>query len=120
VDRRGLVRGRVVASSGRVLLAHAVQPRGFAQRLRGLIGRAALDAQEGWWFTACPAVHTIGMRYPIDVVHLCARGTILRLVHGLAPFRLSACAHGAQVLELRAGAIERLGLCAGQRLAFVP
>lgn len=110
--------GQVTDAQGRVLLAHAVQPVGFAQRLRGLIGRAALDEREAWWFEHCSAVHTFGMRRAIDVLHLGTQGSILRLDHALPPCRISLCRRGRHVLELRAGGAQALGLEVGQILEF--
>lgn len=116
--RRGLLQGCVVDTQGRVLLSHVVVPRGFWQRLRGLIGRAPLGEHEGWWFEDCHAVHTLGLRVPIDVLHLSSQGAILRIVPAVAPCRYSACVRATRVLELRAGAALALGLRHGQRLEF--
>jgi uncharacterized protein len=39
-----------------------------AARRKGLLGRDSLFAGEGLWILPCQAVHTVGMRFPIDLV----------------------------------------------------
>jgi len=42
--------------------------RGFFPRAIGLLGRAGLPEDTTIWLDPCRAVHTWGMRFPIDVV----------------------------------------------------
>ena len=114
----GIERGQVCDVQGRVLFANAFHPSGFFVRLRGLIGRKALRESEAWWFSRCSAVHTCGMRFPIDVLHLSSAGVVLRVCAELAPNRISAMRCGSSVLELAAGSAHRLGLRAGLQLRF--
>ncbi len=61
-------------------------------------------------------VHTFGMRYPIDVVHLDPRGRVLE-IRTLIPNRLGPRARGTRsVLELAAGEASRMGVEQGIRL----
>lgn len=57
-------------------------------------------------FEPAAQVHTIGMRYPIDVV-LCDRDlVVLRIVRGLRPLRVTKWVRGARVVvELPAGSL---------------
>lgn len=113
-------RGRVFdIDAGTVLFAAATRPIGYFARLRGLIGRCAPDLHEAWWFTHCAAVHTLGMRFAIDIVHLDGAGRVLRIRPEVKPARLSAAAKGRQVMELTAGAAAYKGLRTGQTLRFV-
>jgi protein-S-isoprenylcysteine O-methyltransferase Ste14/uncharacterized membrane protein (UPF0127 family) len=80
-------------------------------RLRGLLGTTRLDPGDGLWLVPCRQVHTIGMRYPIDVVFLDGTRRVVRRVSALSPGRLSprvVAAHS--VLELPAGTLEKVGL----------
>lgn len=91
-------------------------------RLRGLLGRSALapEAREGLLLKPCGSVHTIGMRYPIDVVFLDAEGFVLHVQERLAPLRASACRGARQALELFAGGAERFRPQQGERLVWRP
>ncbi len=85
-------------------------------RMRGLLWRPALGPAQAMLLRPCNLVHTLGMRYPIDVVFLRRDGTVLRIAPALPPRRM--CGHwGAdEVLELAAGEAARCGLAPGTRL----
>ena len=86
---------------------------GFFARLRGLLGRPAPDPGAAVWLIPCRQVHSVGMRYAIDVVHLDAQGTILRIAR-LEPWRMSRYVVASlSILELAAGEANRLGLEVG-------
>ncbi len=85
-------------------------------RTRGLLGRARLCANEGMLIKKCSSVHTVGMRYPIDIIFLRSDGHILRVVSSLCPLRLSVCKGAAMVLELSAGCAHALQLKPGVQL----
>jgi uncharacterized membrane protein (UPF0127 family) len=74
-------------------------------RRRGLLGRDGIDG--AMLIKPAASVHTIGMRFPIDVAHLDAEGRVLRLAtmkrNRLGPF----VPRSKAVLEAEAGAFER-------------
>lgn len=86
-------------------------------RAIGLLATARLDHPAGLWITPCASVHTVGMRYPIDLVYLDRERRILKTVTALKPWRASACRGAVSVIELRAGLVSALGLRAGQRVS---
>ena len=87
----------------------------FAERLRGLLGRPPLGKGEGVCIEPCKQVHTFGMRFPLDVLHLDENGVILS-IETLAPWRFGRYNHrAASVLEIRAGEASRLGLNPGNK-----
>ncbi len=68
----------------------------------------------------CASVHTLGMRYPIDLAYLAGDGRVLKTVAGLRPLRLSACPRAEMTLEMRAGTLAELGLTSGDRMLWEP
>jgi len=56
-------------------------------RLRGLLGRQPLNQGEGILLRPCNLVHTVGMRYPIDVVFLRRDGLVLKVAPAVVPCR---------------------------------
>lgn len=82
-------------------------------RARGLLGRPPLAREEGLWLLPCRTVHTLGMRYTLDLVFLDRDGKICRCVPGLRPGRAAGCRAARSVLELAAGSIGELGLRPG-------
>lgn len=83
-----------------------------AQRRTGLLGRDALDG--ALLIDRCRWVHTVGMRFPIDVAFLDADGEVLKVVH-MKRHRIGLpVRHARQVIEAQAGAFGRWGLAVGQ------
>lgn len=56
-------------------------------RVRGLLGRPAPAARAGMLITRCRSVHTIGMRYAIDVVFLDESWRVVDVVPDVQPWR---------------------------------
>jgi uncharacterized membrane protein (UPF0127 family) len=99
-----------LVSSGRVL-ASAEVAGGRRDAARGLLGRDGVDGV--FVIPRCRWVHTLGMRFPIDVAHLAADGTVLRTAR-MARWRLGMPVRQAQtVVEAEAGAFARWGLVVG-------
>ena len=87
-------------------------------RMRGLLGRRGLAPGHGMLFTRTHAIHTAGMRFPIDVVFL-DRELVVGSVAAHVPAWRTASHRGARwTLELAAGEAERLGLSEGRRLVI--
>jgi uncharacterized protein len=99
-----------LVTDGRVL-ASAEVLAGRRDRARGLIGR---DGAEGAVVLAkCRWIHTVGMRFPLDVAYLDRDGIVLKTVRmnrnrlGLPVTKAST------VVEAEAGAFARWGLHVG-------
>lgn len=91
------------------------------ERLVGLLGRRSLDEGECVLLSPCSSVHTIGMRFAIDVVYLDRDGMVLKVVRDLLPWRWSLGGRRARmVLELAAGEAKRLGIEPGMFLRPLP
>jgi uncharacterized membrane protein (UPF0127 family) len=86
-------------------------------RMRGLLGRSGLDAGEGMLFPRTGSVHTMFMRFPIDVVFLDAELRVLS-VRAAVPAWRAVKERGAKwTLELAAGEAARNGITPGTQLA---
>ena len=104
--------GEVVASSVDMALTRS-------DRRRGLLGRESIAPDHAMFIAPCIAIHTVGMGFPIDVAFVDARGTVVRLVHSMAPWRLAASIGGCAVIELAAGRLAEYGVKIGDRLSLV-
>lgn len=101
----------------------------FLSRFCGLMLSKPLPPGHGLLITRCPNVHSLFMRYPIDVIYLDQGGLVTRCTAGLKPWRASSgqsrlAGHAtAHTLELPAGSIGCLGIKPGDRLqhpAIIP
>ena len=111
---------RVVNRTRETLLGDKVRTAGtFLSRLVGLLGTAAIAEGGGLWIAPCRSVHTLGMRYPIDVAFLDARGVVVGIQEGLPPNRIGRFFRDARgALELRAGTLAATATATGDRLEF--
>ena len=91
---------------------------GFFRRGLGLLGRKRLPQGHGLLIKPAWSVHTWFMRFPIDVVFLDRRLTVLKVRTQMRPWHAAARFGAESALELPAGECERLGLEVGDRLAW--
>lgn len=83
-------------------------------RSRGLLGRDGIEG--ALLLRPAKAVHTLGMRFAIDVAY-CDRELVVLETRRMARWRLGAPRWKAScVLEAEAGAFERWGLTVGDEL----
>lgn len=90
--------------------------RGFLDRLIGLAWRSVIDPDQAFLIERCRAVHTFGMRVPIDVVFISEQGVVTSVFEGLAPCRMAACLSGAHVIEFAHGLISKLKIMPGNEI----
>jgi uncharacterized membrane protein (UPF0127 family) len=91
-----------------------------ATRRRGLLGRERLAPGEGLWIIPCEAIHTFGMRFPIDLVYLDRKKLVKKVKTNVAPGRLSGCFSAFSTIELPAGTVLDTQTKPGDRLEFSP
>jgi uncharacterized protein len=79
--------------------------QGMWKRLKGLLGTHDLPSDHACWIIPCNSVHTVGMRYPIDVYFLDRANKIISIIEDMKPNRFSPLVFGAHsVLEFKSGA----------------
>jgi hypothetical protein len=88
------------------------------KRNKGLLGRSRLAPGEGLWILPCEAVHTFGMKFPIDLIYLDGRNRIRKLCDDVPPWRLSVCLTAHSILELPSGTIQETETRRGDTLEF--
>ena len=115
----------LVGPKGNVLASTVRRARTPRQRARGLLGAPELKSGECLWLAGCSrllagdAVHTFGIRYPIDVLFCDRHGGVVYVVRSLRPRRVSPFVKGARhIIEFPAGTIEK-DLRPGERVALI-
>ena len=104
-------------TQGNTLATHATIADGLCERLIGLLGRASLPAGEALVFPQCWSIHTIGMRFPIDVIFIDRAWRVAVLKPAVPPGRMIWPVHAAWgVIEMAAGAIQACELIVGDQL----
>lgn len=83
-------------------------------RRRGLLGRDGIEG--AMVLRPARSVHTIGMRFAIDVAHVDADMAVISVVT-MVPWRVGRPRrHARQVIEAEAGAMQRWGIEPGVRV----
>ena len=96
------------------VLAHVEVADSLVARLKGLMGRR--DLEGAILLRPARSVHTVGMRFAIDVAY-CDKDLRVLCTLTMRPLRIGRPRPKAHaVIEARAGAFERWGLEAGDAL----
>jgi uncharacterized protein len=115
--RVSLVRIRRTAD-GAVVCERCEVPESAFGRARGLLGRDGLEPGGGMLIDRAGSVHMFFMRFPIDVVFLDRNRKVVRIVHGLRPWRVAGARKAVATLELPVGAVGEAGLEEGDVLVL--
>src|SRR6187549_4056125 len=107
-----------VKVDGRETDVRAFRASSFTARMFGLLGRRPLERGEALWLKPCASVHTLGMRYPIDVVFLDRDGAVVGMRSALGPRRVAGASDARSVLELPANLGDELGIRPGVRVTL--
>jgi uncharacterized membrane protein (UPF0127 family) len=73
--------------------------RGYIERLVGLAWSRRPRAL-ALLIPRCRSVHTVGMRFPLDLYWLDAGGDVVRVDRGVPPWRIARCARARSVIEI--------------------
>ena len=98
------------------VLASAEVARGVWERTRGLLGRDREAVTGALVLRPCRQIHTLGMRFPIDVAFCDRHGRVLR-TRTVAPWRVTRLVwRSGFVVEAAAGAFDRWQLRPGDTI----
>jgi uncharacterized membrane protein (UPF0127 family) len=96
-------------------IAHEVRiAYSLGARLRALSRERSLPTRAGLLLTPARGIHTLGMRFAVDVVFLTPQMRVIGLAPCVQPWRVLLAPRGTgRVLELAAGQIAATGLKPG-------
>jgi uncharacterized protein len=90
------------------------------KRKTGLLKHDRLESGEGLWITPCEGVHTVGMKFPIDVLFLNKKRKVVKIRTAMPRWRLALCLWAHSVLELPSGTAAATQTAAGDQLELEP
>ncbi len=91
-----------------------------ASRKRGLLGRQTFDPSSAFILAPCSAIHTVAMRFAIDVVFARRDGVVVQVRQAVKPWRITWASFAFAAIELLSGVSERGVIAAGDRLQVEP
>jgi uncharacterized membrane protein (UPF0127 family) len=77
-----------------------------AERLKGLARLDAMPASYALHLPRCRSIHTIGMRFALDLVWLGADGRPVRVDRAVPPNRVRSCLRARSVVEANASTAD--------------
>lgn len=79
----------------------------FMTRLLGLMFSSGLGEKDGLLFYPSNSIHTFFMNYPIDVVFMDKKDTVVKFIPSMKPWRMTRMYFGAyKVLEMMGGSLQ--------------
>ena len=91
----------------------------FWLRLRGLLGATSLQQEEGLILVGEKSIHTLFMKFPIDVLYVDKNYNVIRIDTYMAPYRLGPFVpRSAYVLEMPTGTVTSTATEVGDQLIF--
>jgi uncharacterized membrane protein (UPF0127 family) len=103
----------VIASDVRLALTRA-------ERRQGLLGQDSLDPSAALVLSPCSSIHTMFMRFAIDVIFVDRDGRAVRIVTDLPPWRIAVAARAYAVVEFSAGSVRTRDVRIGDELYLDP
>ncbi|MGH9580907.1 MAG: DUF192 domain-containing protein [Terriglobales bacterium] len=91
-------------------------------RLMGLMGtnRESFPDGHGLWIVPCHGVHTMAMRYPIDVVYLDPENVVVHVEENVKPWRMTPVnMEAATVLEVPPHTVWNTGTKVGDQIEII-
>ena len=111
----------VDVTSGRHLASRVTLAASPWTRLVGWLFRARVESDEGLWFPACGAIHTLGMRTAIDLIFLDRDDRVCWTQAGVPPGRqFISCRSAHALLEMGPGFLARCKVPIGHVLRLEP
>jgi hypothetical protein len=105
----------VNTSKGTTLATRALVANTIQERTTGLLNRSSLENGEGLIIPGCKRIHSIGMKFPIEVIFLSDDGQVVRC-GVLTPGGFAGAAQSDVVIELPIGTIGKTGTLPGDYL----
>jgi uncharacterized membrane protein (UPF0127 family) len=97
---------------------HVILATTLFARMRGLLGRKSLGAETAMVIDPCSSIHTLGMKFALDVVFLDSKNKITAIARAVKPgrFWVSGGWSCRRVVESEAGCLDLSRLHIGDML----
>ena len=110
---------RLATSTGTTVAGDVAVADNPYRRFMGLMGKRELKDGVGLYLKPCSSIHMFFMRFPIDVAFVDKDNRVVRLYHGLRPWRMSRIVRQAKAaIELPSGALAQAGVGVGDLLTM--
>jgi len=106
--------------NGKELSNNVIVAEGLFKRMKGLLGKSEMRHGESLWIKPCNSIHTLFMKFPIDVIFLNRKCEVIAIIKNLKPNRMTRLYPKAtSVLELPAGTIDTTDAEIGDKIEII-
>ncbi len=106
-----------IKKQGVVLASNVEAAYSFISRFRGLMFRKAIADDYALHIKPCNQIHMLNMKFAIDVIYLDKALNVVKVDENVQPGKICKTVKAAHsVLEVRSGAVSRLGINQGDKL----
>ncbi len=107
------------SSDKNIIIPKVKQTETIVERTQGLLGKPPLGEDEALWIIPCNSIHTIGMKYSLDIIYVNRSGKVEKIIENILPLRASFCLSAHSTIELKAGAVAKTGIRVGHTIQWI-
>jgi len=106
--------------TGAIVADHLLTAFDSETRRRGLLAYASMPEGAAMVIAPTNAVHTVFMKFAIDLLFVAKDGRVVKARGDVRPWRMSGAWRGHAVIELEAGALRRTAVRVGDQVTVLP
>lgn len=95
---------------------HLIIAENFLLKAKGLLGKISIPEDTALLLVSCRAVHTMFMKFPIDVVFLDKNFVVKKTVYNMVPWKTAYCKDSQYAIELSEGTVKTKRILLNDRL----
>lgn len=107
----------VILKNGKVITENAETAYSFFRRFRGLMFRKSIEEDYALHIKPCNQIHTLNMRFAIDVIYLSDSGEVVKIDENVKPGKICKTVKNAKsVIEVNSSAAAKFDIREGDML----
>ncbi|MFX0136080.1 MAG: DUF192 domain-containing protein [Candidatus Hodarchaeota archaeon] len=107
-------------TKNKILPYKVILAKNLFSRLIGLLGKSKLNSQCAIHIVPCNGIHTLGMKFPIDVLFLNSKGMAIKLFSNLSPNKITNVIRSSHsVIELSANSLSETDIQIGDYIQVI-
>lgn len=92
----------------------------FYTRLKGLLGKKDIKSRCGLIIKPCNSIHTIGMKFTIDVAFISNDNRVIHIINQMSPGKISPIIkNSSYCIETKGGQLDDLTLSIGDEIEYI-
>lgn len=108
-------------TKNQLIATHVEVANTFIKRAIGLLSKKSLDKQHCMWFDDCRSIHTLGMRFSLDIIFVDKKMVVKKVLYNVKPGRFMTMPvwSARSAFEFSAGSLADHSIQPGDQLDMV-